>query len=89
MPIYPARERWNGTGVARMVDRVLVGLFFFFYANDWRKGWAPGAWIAVAAEDGVYLKYRSFRNSSWSSDDEQVAFVPYVAVAAARIDKRT
>jgi len=66
-----------------------LGLFFFFYANDWRKGWAPGAWIAVAAEDGVYLKYRSFRNSSWSSDDEQVAFVPYGAIATARVDKRT
>jgi hypothetical protein len=66
-----------------------LGLFFFLYANDWRKALAPGAWLAVAAENGVYLKYRSFRNVGWSSDDEQVAFIPYTAIAAARIDKRT
>jgi hypothetical protein len=66
-----------------------LGLFFVFYANDWRKASAPSAWLAVAAQDGVYLKYRSFRNVSWSGDDEQVAFVPYGAIAAASIHNRT
>jgi hypothetical protein len=66
-----------------------LGLFFLFYGNDWRKAWAPGAWLALAAEDGVYVKYRSFRNVDWSSDDAQVTFIPYGAIGAARIDKRT
>jgi len=66
-----------------------LGLFFLFYANDWRKTLAPGAWLALAADDGVYVKYRSYRNASWSKDDLQVVFVPYRAIASARIDKRT
>lgn len=55
----------------------------------WRKTLKPGAWLAFAANDGVYVKYRSYQNSSWGEHDMQVVFVPYSAMAGARIDKRT
>ena len=66
-----------------------LGLFFVFYANDWRKTLSPGAWLAVAAADGAYIKYRSYRNVSWGSNDPQVVFVPYATIARAHIDRRT
>jgi len=28
-----------------------LGLFFFFYANDWRKASAPSAWLALPSSD--------------------------------------
>lgn len=66
-----------------------LGLFFLFYANDWRKTLKPTAWLALAADDGVYVKYRSYRNVSWSEEDLQVVFAPYRVISGARIDKRT
>ena len=50
------------------------GLFFLFYANDWRKTFQRGAWLALTTDDGVYVKYRSYRNVSWSDEDLQVVF---------------
>ena len=65
-----------------------LGLFFVFYANDWRKTLSRGAWLALAAADGVHIKYRSYRNVVWGNNDPQVVFVPYAAIARARIDRR-
>ena len=65
------------------------GLFFLFYGNDWRKALRPSAWLVVAASEGVYIKYRSYRNAAWGDQDLQVVFVPYRVIATARVDKRT
>jgi len=48
-----------------------------------------GRWLALTTDDGVYVKYRSYRNVSWSDEDLQVVLVPYRVVAGARIDQRT
>lgn len=66
-----------------------LGLFLLFYANDWRKARKPGAWLALATADGVYIKYRSYRNLSWNQDAPQVVFVPYQVIESARIDLHT
>jgi len=66
-----------------------LGLFLLFYGNDWRKALRPGAWLALATSDGVYIKYRSYQNAAWGDQDLQVVFVPYRVIATARIDKRT
>jgi len=66
-----------------------LGLFLLFYANDWRKARKPSAWLALATGEGVYLKYRSYRNLGWNQDVSQVAFVPYELIESARIERHT
>jgi hypothetical protein len=66
-----------------------LGLFLLLYANDWRKALKPGAWLALATADGVYIKYRSYRNLSRNQDAPQVVFVPYQVIESARIDRHT
>ncbi|MBI3373613.1 MAG: hypothetical protein HY017_17955 [Betaproteobacteria bacterium] len=66
-----------------------IGIYFLFVAADLRKILRPQAWLAVAGEDGVFLKWRSYLNAHWGSGDVQVVFIPYRAIAGAGAHART
>lgn len=59
-----------------------LGLYWLLVMNDWRKARGPHAWLAAAASDGVYIKWRSYQNAHWGTDDAQVVFIPYRLIAA-------
>jgi hypothetical protein len=65
-----------------------IGLYWLFVVNDLAKATKPTAWLAVLADRGVYVKWRSYRNIKWGLDDPQVVLVPYSVIKSARLHKR-
>ena len=49
----------------------------------------PSNWLVRATESGVYVKFRSYLNYHFSSDDLTVAFIPYREITAARVVRET
>lgn len=59
-----------------------LGLFLVIYGNDLRKALRPTAWLAQVAEEGVYIKLRTYQNTL--TEGTQVLYVPFHALRAAR-----
>lgn len=62
--------------------------YWLLVLRDWRKATRPHAWLAATGDNGVFVKWRSYRNAHWGHDDVQVVFIPYRLIAAARGHRR-
>lgn len=66
-----------------------LGLFWALIVNDLRKALKPTAWVAATADDGVFIKWRSYQNLGWDVDDAQVLFLPWREIRRIRRHDRT
>ncbi|HKG94221.1 MAG TPA: hypothetical protein VKA84_20080 [Gemmatimonadaceae bacterium] len=70
---------------AAAVVLLLVWLFRGVVAARFR----PTNWLARGADDGVYVKFRSYLNHHMPAEDHTVAFVPYREIRRARLVRET
>ncbi len=64
------------------------GLFWATAANDVRKALRATAWLTAFGPEGLFVKWRSYQNSHWGTDDVQVVRVPIEAIRSARVLNR-
>jgi len=63
----------------------LLGLLFF---AGLRASMRPSNWLLRAAADGLYVKYRSYRNHGFPAEDPVVVFIPRPEVAWIRVRRQ-
>jgi hypothetical protein len=61
---------------------------WWVFGTQVKKRARPTAWLAMLTADGVYLKYRSYMNAHFPPEDRQIVFVPFAAIADARVHRR-
>jgi hypothetical protein len=72
---------WFAGGVLALLTRVMPYVFL-------KKRLKPGNWLVLRSADGLFVKYRSYLNAHFPEDDEQIVFLPYSAISAARLHRR-
>ena len=53
-----------------------------------KKRLKPSNWLAIRTAEGLFLKYRSYLNAHFPEEDEQIVFLPYGSINAARLHRR-
>ena len=72
---------WIAGGVLALFTRAMPYVFL-------KKRLKPSNWLVQRSADGLFLKYRSYLNAHFPEADEQIVFLPYAAIAAARLHRR-
>lgn len=75
---------WHADGYVLAVG----ALFWAVAANDARKALCATGWLAAVGRDGLFVKWRSYQNRHWGTDDIQVVCVPLDAIRSARVLNR-
>lgn len=73
---------WWAGGVLALFTRAMPYVFL-------RQRLKPSNWVVLRAAKGLYIKYRSYLNAHFPEEDEQIVFLPYAAIGAARLHRRT
>jgi len=66
-----------------------VGIFAVLYGRMAQKTLLPSNWVLRLADDGLYIKYRSYLNPHLPPDDPTVVFIPIHAVSGVRRTEKT
>jgi len=74
--------------LAWWIGIVWGGCSWLIFGTHLRKRLKPANWLAMLTADGVFLKYRSYLNEHFPVDDEQIVFLPFVAISGARLHER-
>lgn len=63
-------------------------LFWSMAANDVRKALRATGWLAAFDAQSLFVKWRSYQNAHWGTDDVQVVQVPLASLRSARVLSR-
>lgn len=73
---------WFAGGVLLLFTRAMPYVFL-------KKRLKPSNWLVLRGADGLFVKYRSYLNAHFPEEDEQIVFLPYAAIGAARLHRRS
>jgi hypothetical protein len=65
-----------------------AALFWLIAANDARKALLGTGWLAAFDAQDLFVKWRSYQNAHWGTDDIQVLQLPLAAIRSARVLSR-
>lgn len=77
------RTAWGWWGV------FWLGGFWLLLMHTVLKTRHADAWLVKVADDGLYIKWRSYQNVAHGRDGLQVVFVPFARIAVARAHKKS
>jgi hypothetical protein len=86
--------RFNNRGdgippfIGWIVGSVLGLVGWWIWSIQLKARLKPTNWLAMLARDGIHVKYRSILNAHFPVDDEQIVFLPFGAIRAARQHRR-
>jgi hypothetical protein len=66
------------------IAAVLLGALVVFHGLVTAR-FRPTNWLVRASDDGLYIKFRSYLNSRFPTDQLTVVFIPYAAIRSARL----
>lgn len=90
-PDAPVRGAWQALADLRRGNGFLLAfaaILWALVANDVRKAGRATGWLAAFGADGVFVKWRSYQNAHWGTDDVQVVQIPLECIHSARVLSR-
>ena len=67
----------------------ILALLWLLAVNDLRKAFQPTSWLLAIGDTNLYLKWRSYQNVHWGTQDVQVLELPFTSIASVREIKRS